>query len=297
MSDEAPWPTAFLAGVPKAGTTSLFRYLSQHPDIAPSRDKETYLLNRAWDEIGDPEAAKEEAEGWYEELFARAGDAPVRLEGTPGYFAHPDVAERVRDVAPEARVIVSLRDPVERAFSEYLMNRREGVWERPLAEMVEDELDAGPENRPSGLLWTGFYATHLDRWRETLGEDRVLVVLLEDLKEDPQATLERVAGFLGVDPAPMREVDTDTQHNPYREPRNPLAAWLLDSTAVRRAARALVPEPLRIVLGERVLSTQPDKPEMDPAVRRRLRELYAPEMDRLEQRLGREVPWPREPES
>jgi hypothetical protein len=286
-----PWPNLFLAGVPKAGTTSLHRYLDQHPDVHMSSEKETYFFNRVWDELGDDEEALAREREDYLALFEDAGSARVRGESTPGYFAHPEAVHRIHDTVPEARAVVSLRDPVERAFSEYLMNRREGVWERPLAEMVEHELEAGPENRTDGLLWTGFYARHLERWQATLGGDRVHVLLLDELEEDPHAVLRGIARFLEIDPEPMDAVDTETRHNPYRVPRGPLAGWLLDSEAVRRAARALVPEPVRIALGERVLSKRPEKPTMDPDVRHRLEELYRPEVERLAEALDREPPW------
>lgn len=290
MTDEGSWPNTFLAGVPKAGTTSLYRYLGQHPEIYCSPEKETYFFNRIWDRVGDDPEALAEAREEYLALFADAGDEPVRAEGTPGYFVHPAVPERIADTVPEARFLVSLRDPVERVFSEYLMNRRNGVVEVSFGALVDRELAEGPADNHDTHLARGLYAQALERFHEAFGEDHVHLLLLEDLKEDPLGVLESIAAFLDVDPGPMADVDYGTQHNPYREPRGTLSAWILDSDAVRGLAQRLIPEPVRIYVGERVLAKRPEKPTMDPDVRRRLEAFYAPELERLEEMVGRPMP-------
>lgn len=284
------WPNFFIAGVPKAGTTSLHRYLAQHPEIFMSNPKETYFFNRVWDRTQDDKQAFEEEKQTYLSLFQQAGDAPVRGESSPRYFSHPGVPDRIRETVGEARFVVSLRDPVKRAHSEYLMNKRDGVVEEPFLDLIEEELDKGLGEDLRGAVLPGLYATHLERYWEAFGEANVHVMLLDDLKEDPLDALVSIAGFLGVDEDAMRRVDYQTQHNPYRVPRGPLSGWLLESDLVERAAHAIVPESLRIMAGERVLSKRPEKPGIEPAARERLVEVYAAEIDRLEQMLDRSLP-------
>ncbi len=288
--DDAVWPNFFIAGVPKAGTTSLHRYLDQHPEIFMSNPKETYFFNRTWDRTHEDKQAFEEEKQAYLDLFLEAGGAKVRGESSPRYFSHPKVPDRIRDSVGAARFVVSLRDPVKRAHSEYLMNKRDGVVEAPFLDLIEDELDEGLGEDLRGPVLPGLYATHLERFWGTFGEESVHVILLDELKEDPLSVLVSIARFLDVDQDAMGTVDYQTQHNPYRVPRGPVSGWLLESNLVERVAHAVIPESVRIKAGERMLSKRPEKPGIDLEARERLVEVYGPEIDRLEEMLDRSLP-------
>lgn len=283
-----PWPNLVIAGVPKAGTTSLHRYLDQHPEIFMCPVKESTFFSHTWDEVADDPEALDEAKREFLELFEAGRDHPVRGDTTPGYMQHPKAADRIRETTPEARILFVLRDPVERAHSWWLMARRRG-WDVPdFPTLVEEEIAAGEPR--GGFLPAGRYGTHLERWLDRFDRDQVKVMLFADLGGDTLAFLEEVAAFVGVDPDAMARVDHETVHNPYREPRNRVAKWLRTSETVARLARATLPESWRIKIGDEILVTKPDKPGIDPEARDRLVEVYAPEVERTEELLGRDLP-------
>lgn len=282
------WPTFIIAGAPRSGTTSLYRYLRGHPEVHVSPIKETHFFDDRLDEAGDDPEEIAEAEAWYRDLFGEADETQARGEATPAYFYHPDVPDRIRDKVPEARILILLRDPVERAQSHYLFRVREGYEDRPFVEFLEAQLEEWPDG--SAYLRVGLYHRHVERYVETLGRDQVKILLFEDLKERPLELLRDVAGFLDVDPGPMSEVDHGTRHNPYGESRNRLAHFLRTDDRVRAMARAVLPLGVRVWLGEHLLLRRTDKPDLDPEAVRMLLDLYREEVEGLEEMLDRDLP-------
>ena len=194
---------AIIAGVNKAGTTSLFVSLSTHPDVAPSSIKETrYFLPARY---GKPLAPAAE----WEAYFADAGDRPVRLEATPSYFYG---AARVADTMLERLVnphaIVVLREPVSRAISffTYQKSRLRFPADCSMSEYLaaadrltdDDFLD--PENEKFMAVRGGRYADYLPGWLDTFGTARLYVADFDRLVADPIATLTDTARWLGLDP-------------------------------------------------------------------------------------------------
>jgi hypothetical protein len=194
---------ALIAGVNKAGTTSLFVTLAGHPDIAPASVKETrYFLPARWGRPLDPRSV-------YEGYWADAGEARVRLEATPAYFAGgPPLVDAVRNVCGDARVLVVLRDPVARLVSyfTYQQMRLRIPATMTLWEYLEraDGLTDADFRDPDNDVWFGarggVYADYLPDWVDGFG-DRVCVLFFDDLVLDPRATVVQAAQFLGVDPS------------------------------------------------------------------------------------------------
>ncbi len=288
-ADQRPWPNFFIPGAPKAGTTSLHRYLAQHPEIFMSEEKELHFFTRTWEDTEGDEEAMARAEEAYLARFDRGAELPVRGESTPGYLHWPGVAERIHAKVPEARFLVSLRDPIERAHSDHAMMIRQGHDDRSFLEVIQAELSqpAGTERKH---IDKGLYDEHLQRYWDVFGQDQVHVVLFEELRNDPLALLHDVAMFLHVDPQGMEQVDHDTVHNPGGQPRNALAQWLLTSEPVHRAARLILPKPWRIWLGDHALIREQEKPPLEPEAVELLVEVYEPVVANLEKMLARDLP-------
>ena len=194
---------AIIAGVNKAGTTSLFVTLSEHPDVAPSSVKETrYFLPARWGLPLEPRAV-------YEGYWSAAGTAPVRLEATPAYFSGgPDLVAAVREVCGSPKIVVVLREPVARLLSYFRFQKaRMRIPESmTLDEYLAraDALDDAAFRDPENEVWFGArggcYADFLPDWTAAFGDD-VHVVFFEDLVAHPDAVMAEVATFLGLDPA------------------------------------------------------------------------------------------------
>jgi hypothetical protein len=194
---------AIIAGVNKAGTTSLFVSLSTHPDVAPSSIKETGYFLPARYGTPMPPAAEWDA------YFADAGDRLVHLEATPSYFYG---AARVADAMLERLVnphaIVVLREPVSRAISffTYQKVRLRFPADYPItdylaaADRLRDDDFLDPDNEKYMAFRGGCYADFLPGWLDTFGADRMVVLDFQRLVREQAATLAETARRLGLDP-------------------------------------------------------------------------------------------------
>ena len=200
-------PDFVVLGAQKAGTTYLYNLLVQHPHIEPAASKELHFFDNNF-ELGVE---------WYRECFPapewRDGRLTVTGEATPYYLFHPDAARRMAEVVPGARLIVLLRNPVERAHSHYQMITRKGTELRTFEEAVEAEMGVlrggmggvsrrehhvGSEHQLYSYLSRGVYVDQLKRWAEVFVREQMLVLKSEDFFERPTETLEIVLGFLGL---------------------------------------------------------------------------------------------------
>lgn len=193
---------AVIAGVNKAGTTSMFVSLAAHPQVAPSTVKETgFFLPLRYGEKLPPLAE-------YASYFAGARDEPIRLEATPAYFyGGRRLASRMDEVLPGARILLSLREPVARLASFFTFQKARlrlpeamtiEEYVAACEQFTEDDF-ADPANEPYFGLRGGQYADYLPAWLETF-EGRIRVVFFEDLVSEPATITREVAVWLGIDP-------------------------------------------------------------------------------------------------
>jgi hypothetical protein len=195
---------AVIAGVNKAGTTSLFVSLSTHADVAPSSIKETRFFLPA--RYGEPLPPAAE----WDMYFAEAGDRPVHLEATPSYFyGGATVAEAMRTRLVNPHALVVLREPVSRAvsFFTYQKIRLRFPAEYPITDYLAtaDRLTPDdfqdPDNEKYMAFRGGCYADFLPGWLDVLGADHVRIIDFDGLVRDQITTLHDTATWLGLDPS------------------------------------------------------------------------------------------------
>ena len=179
-------PDFLYVGPDKAGSSWLHETLIRHPQIYLTPAKDLYFFDRYYDRGLE----------WYLDQFRDARGEEVVGEVCQDYLFHPEAADRIRRDLGPVRIMVSLRDPVERAWSSFLYMRKHG--ERP--ETFAEALRVRPE-----LIEHGRYATGLARFLRHLPRELVHVALFDDLVADPQGYLDAVTDFLGVDPLPLSE--------------------------------------------------------------------------------------------
>jgi hypothetical protein len=215
-------------------------------------------------------------------------------EGTPG---------RVHEVLPDARLFVSLRNPVEQVYSHYWHLRRQNFHqeENPRPDTFEDALEMYPEK----LLRPARYAEHLERWLEDFDRDQLRVVFYDDIQARPAAVVGTLYRFLGVDPSvrPAALQTNDTSVRRGTSPRN--AAYERVYTALYDGLTRYVYHPVKQWVGparaERIknalrlrealeaLFRDEGYPDMAPDTRARLREHFADDVARLEAMTGRDL--------
>lgn len=267
-------PDFLVVGPPRTATTWLDRALRGHVGL-PEHTKETFFFSRNY----------ERGLSWYAEQFRHCQGSPVIGEICAAYFENPSALERIRHHLPDCRIIVTLRDPVERLYSYYRLMRYNGKTELPFEEAVATQ---------KKMLAFSRYATLLGAWREAFGTNRVLAVLNDDLKVDAQAYVDQIADFIGVERFRVREKLR------LRVRDNAIA------TAPRSAALARQARRWRMWLGAhrhyRLRSFLKGAGvwrfcseggrafgPIDPAFRAKLQGILAPEIDQLEVMLGRDL--------
>lgn len=281
-----PWPNLFVVGAAKAATTSLWYYLDRHPDVYMSPVKEPHFFSGYTPVSGDPPVHDEAA---YLQLFANGAQHRVRGEASPSYLRHPEVPAAIRRVAPDAGIVIVLREPVDRAYSSFLYARRLGFEPRSFLDAVRAELSApfDPTRFPSHVA-RSLYAEDVARWLAEFGES-VLVLLFDDLATDPRSQVRAVFELTDVDPDVADAIDPE-HRNAFTRPRNGPSGRLVASARARSLGRAIVPSRFRPRI-ESMLLVRAPKPELDQAARQLLEELFRPDVARLEEILGRRLPW------
>lgn len=177
-------PSFLIIGAMKGGTTSLYQYLKEHPDVFMSQTKELHYF------VAEKNLRR--GTGWYERQFSKAGDAVAVGEASPDYTKFPlhrGVPERIADLVPEVRLIYVMRNPVERIRSHYMHDLACGRERRPIGQAV-------PGNEH--YLAPSRYALQIEQYLEHFPREQLLLMTSECLRSDRQAAMTRVLDFIGV---------------------------------------------------------------------------------------------------
>jgi Sulfotransferase domain len=287
------WPNFFLVGAAKAGTTSIYAYLAQHPGVFFPSIKEPHFFTQvrpAPEQQFLIEAITKCSA--YLRLYAHAAGYGVIGDASPSYLWHPEVPQRIRAKVPQAKVAIILRDPVERAYSHYLMDYREGAQSKPFYEALLNDMNRSEKGWGVSYLYyeLGLYAQQVRRYLETFKPERVKILMFDDFRRDAKAVLRELAEFLGLDPNPLADIDTSRKYNSYAAPRNQYLRRIAGAKLSRILGQALMPHWLGAFIFERIFLKQATKPPLEPRARELLCSLYDSELDQLEKLLGRRLP-------
>lgn len=265
-------PNLLVVGAMKSGTTSLHRYLSLHPQIFMSEDKEPafFALEKNWHR-GVP---------WYSSLFET--DKPIRGESSSDYTKFPaigGVPERIHSVVPDIRLVYLVREPVERIVSHYIDAYSFGRVHKP----IDDELT---NFQGQHFVNCSRYYMQLERYLEYFEADRILVITSEELRAVRVATMRAVFEFLGVDPSFSSPAFKDVLYTAEEKRRHARLGYVFLGIAdkVRRSSLRpyLSPKfmaPIR-TLNRRTARPIP-RPELDASLRRELVDYLRPDVERL----------------
>jgi hypothetical protein len=303
-------PNFFIVGAPKAGTTSLYYYLGQHPEIYISPIKEPhYFAAEMRAENFEPKLRRRiarETRGLakflsgpmremrfgglvadrenYLRLFANAGAERVLGEASACYLWSPTAAERIASEIPAARIIVLLRDPAERAFSQYLHGVANGEIRWSFREHIQRNLRhrSGQLAIHYPFLEFGLYYEQLRRYREHFGKN-VWIGFHDDFLSRPLSVYLDICRFLGVEEFPA---NTELRYLEAQVPRTAAVGWLKRSGVWKSVAK-MTPSGVRPFLRRALM--RPAAPHgMDPVDRGYLVDFYREDIRKLESLLGRD---------
>jgi hypothetical protein len=280
------WPNLFVVGAARAGTTSLWRYLHAHPEIFMAPVKEPCFFAK------NPVIPLIDAET-YLGLFSGARSAQFRGEASTTYLHGEDAPEAIREVSPDARIVISLREPVEQCHANYLLWHRLRRDPRSFRQAIREEVLEGKQSpflpRDQGATYTGAatYTEAVNRYLGNFGE-RVFVLFFEDLVADTRSAVRELFQFLALDPSPADRLDPKP-HNQFGRARNPLARRVLRSGRAFWVARAVVPRSWRDPIF-RALAPPAVKPEPNPETVDLLTEAFEPDVLALRDLMERRLP-------
>ena len=298
----SPYPDFYIIGAAKAGTTSLVDMLKGHEAVWFPHEKEPHHFflrqdGRPWT-ILDGSKTRPLAETLpyareqdYISLYSDAPGGVLRGDASTQYLVNETTAQAVYEQRPDAKIVVVLRHPTDRAYSAFLHARSRGEeGKEEFADAIDEcEAEKRETSFATNYLGEGEYQRHLAPWR-ALFADRLHVILFEDLIQSPQAVLDRVTDFLGIDAINLPE-QSASHKNASVELKNPVArAFRMAAKRLRRSAPALFELPLFRRPYEFLLVRLGRKPDkIHPDQRSRLDRHYGPHIDALEAAIGRDL--------
>jgi hypothetical protein len=300
MPSSAPRPNIFVVGDAKCGTTTLYRMLQLADGVGTSRTrKELHFFSspELLGKVAGPgdshiphDIVTDEAA-----YLAEFAHLPPRLapiaDVSPSYLQEPAAAARIRAFAPDARIVILLREPAAKILSQYTH-----LWSKGRETLPFEEAFARSEARRAEGYSTMFdyeaggrYAEAVERYLGLFGRERVMVLLFEEMFGDDPAGRRRLEAFLGIrfaeGPPPRMNVGGRV--------KSPVMAALLGNDRLRGGLKRLLPLGARTRIGQRVRGAiATERPELAPATAAALRARYAGDVARLEALIGRSTGWP-----
>ncbi|MFN3729747.1 MAG: sulfotransferase family protein [Fimbriimonadaceae bacterium] len=291
-----PRPNFFIIGAPKCGTTSLNAYLETHPNIYMSPEKEPHFFAE------HREMRHAQTEEAYLRLFAGAGPQHAVVgEGSTTTLHSPGALERLRAFAPDARIVVMLRDPVDLVYSMY----RHHVYRVQEDQPTFADAWRVSVGRAEGRNWPktarkadpvqleyrsfGMLGRHIERLLHLFDRDQVHVILFDDFRKDPGAEYRKVLSFLGV-PDDGR-TDFEIKNAAKEHGNNPVGKMVLGlPNPVRKVFRALGLKH-RVKIMDKVMSTAKpaDRTPLPPDIEAEVRAYFRDDVILLEQLIDRDL--------
>lgn len=293
-------PNFLIVGAGKSGTTSISKYLSEHPDIyMPPHHKEPRFLvheNIPYKKAENEQCAIQYYERTvrtleeYRALFDGVKNERAVGEASMAYLNSPDLAiRRIRELLGEVKIIIILRQPADRAFSSYMHQVRELNEPYSFEAALEREAYRMRENYIPGYEYAskGFYHRDVKAYLDAFKE--VKIILFEDLQNSPETVMRDLYQFLGVDPSycPQR---LHRRYNISGRPKSGILQYLIyHDTMIKMFYRHFIKPLLPVQARERVKGMNLRRERIRPETRRRLTERYREDIEALSALIGRDL--------
>lgn len=292
-------PNFLIVGAAKAGTTSLYKYLQQHPQVFMSPLKEPHFFTYENSYIapsgpGDHYFFKSVVKTYdqYQDLFDGVSNELAIGEASPSYLYSVHAANQIKQSLPKAKMIAVLRNPVDRAYSAFLHMRRAG--REPLKDFAV-ALNYEPERiqKGWGLIWhyrkAGYYSEQVERYYKLFGKAQVKVCIYEDLLKKPEKFLSEIFDFLEI--SSQFKVNTNLKFNVGGIPKNQYLHNMLESpSSIKRVFRGLIPEKLRKnVMHSLIASNLSKPPPIAEELRKEMTNEYREDLLKLQELINRDL--------
>jgi len=287
-------PNFIIIGASRSGTTSLYHYLRQHPQIYMSPIKETNFF--AFDNKLNykPELQnhfKIRTFDDYVDLFKQVSSEKIIGEASTRYLRTPFSARCIHNLLADIKLIAILRNPVDRFYSDYLARIRRKREYRNFSDFVESEIsNFSYESYVYSILFPGLYYSNLKRYTELFDSNNLKIFIFEDFISDKKNFFARLLKYLDVDTnfAP----DFDINYNPSGLPRNKYLEMLIGGNKYTKKLKSMIPYKMLTPINRITMNLQKNnlyKPEMPPSLREKLISFYKPEIIKLQDLIQRDL--------
>lgn len=276
-------PDFIIIGAAKCGTTSLHNYLNQHPQIYICPQKETFFF------INEPKRSYHKNYGAitefskYTDLFKDAPENSVIGEISTNYYAYPESAQLIYDTLPQVKIIAILRDPADRAFSNYQMFASAGHETEDFANMIYED---------NKYIKRGFYYSQLIPFFNCFELNKIKILLFDDFSNDPVSFLQDLFQFIGVDDQFIPDMSKKSRQGGL--PKNKIINHLLIKqnplrNSVASILRLLMPLNLRQKIRSSLIKGNRYKGKLEPELRRELINIYRSDILKLQDLIQRDL--------
>lgn len=269
-------PSIIGIGAQRSGTTWIYEMLKAHPEVCMSPEKEVNFFNYHY----------HNGIRWYEKFFDGCDKNKMTGEYSPTYLSYDQVPERIHQTVPDARLIISLRNPVDQIYSRYLYRVSRQRYGRSFEEALKED---------SSLVENAYYYKHIKKFLEHFDRNQILILIYEDLINDALAFLQSIYRFLNID-INFVPVNLNAKIHASRIPKSKSAEYLmLFSRGLFRQFRLFsVVEKLKEKGVDRwfkQLNTKDDKvtPKIDPDLRSDLNNTFLEDIQKIASLLGRDL--------
>jgi len=271
----------FIVGAPKAGTTSLFHYLNTHPEIKMSSAKEpNYFSDKElFDQGLYYGTSRIDTLQKYNSLFSGRKKEKLMGESSVSYLYYSEVPKRIKVYNTDSKIIVMLRNPVDRAFSHYLMDYRLGLT----SESFESEFNKKIGLKFQQYFLLGNYSSQVKRYIDVFGRENIHFIWYSDFKKNTSLELEKVFDFLSLNTNYC--LDFNKVHNSFFMPKNNIVRKIYSIIWLRKVLVSLIPSTF-ISLIKSILFNKGNKPKISVEVRNSVSLYFEKDIEILENLLS-----------
>ncbi|GFE70505.1 sulfotransferase [Chroococcus sp. FPU101] len=275
-------PNFIIIGAGKCGTTSLFHYLSQHPNIYMCPKKETFFFlnessrakNKKWGAVENLEE--------YQELFKDAPKNAIIGEISTTYYSDPTSAQSIHSILPDTKIIAILRDPANRAFSDYLMHYNINKQQQSFESLIYES---------NYFVKLGFYYSQLVHYFKAFDSKNIKILFYEDLLNNSEEFIKDLFTFLEVEP--NIKVDMAKRYRNNGIPKNKILYTLFikpgKAQNITKRLLEILPKPFGNNLYTKIKAVSVYKPTLSSDDRAKLIEIYRPEILRLQGLIDKDL--------
>ena len=290
MISKERWPNFFIVGAPRAGTTSLYEYLHQHPKIFMSTKKEPSYFLKEIPKIIYPIHVRGKKE--YLKLFKNVKNEKAVGEASTGYLVDPESPKLIYKQVPNAKIIIILRDPIERSYSHYHMLIRMNHEKGSFSEVIRRDANRIERGLVVGnTIKSSFYYQPIKEYFETFGNENVKILVFEEFVNDVLGTVKEVLKFLDLGDE-LHEFKIE-KFNVFRIPKGKIEKLIVDNITLRKIVYRLMGKHQIMKLGKEILYKKNiSKHPILPDDKEFLEKLFFNDSYKTQKILGRDLPWP-----